>query len=77
VSYLKHKSATQYVSPVYIALQYAQLGDKEKTLSLLEDGYRERSPLLLWIQTDPAYDFLHGEERYRSIIKGIGLPPAY
>jgi TolB-like protein/DNA-binding winged helix-turn-helix (wHTH) protein len=77
VSYLKQKSATQYVSPVDIALQYAQLGDKEKTLSLLEDGYRERSPLLLWIQTDPAYDFLHGEERYRSIIKGIGLPPAY
>jgi TolB-like protein/DNA-binding winged helix-turn-helix (wHTH) protein len=77
VSYLKHKSATQYVSPVDIALQYAQLGDKEKTLSLLEDGYRQRSPLLLWIQTDPAYDFLHGEERYRSIIKGIGLPPTY
>jgi TolB-like protein/DNA-binding winged helix-turn-helix (wHTH) protein len=75
--YLKQKSATQYVSPVDLALQYAQLGDKEKTLSLLEDGYRERSPLLLWIQTDPAYDFLHGEERYRAIIKGIGLPPLY
>jgi TolB-like protein/DNA-binding winged helix-turn-helix (wHTH) protein len=75
--YLKQRSARQYVSPVDIALQYAQLGDKEKTLSLLEDGYRERSPLLLWIQTDPAYDFLHGEERYRAIIKGIGLPPLY
>jgi TolB-like protein/DNA-binding winged helix-turn-helix (wHTH) protein/Tfp pilus assembly protein PilF len=75
LSYLKRKSATRYVSPLDIALQYAQLGDKEKTLSLLEDGYRERSPLLVWIQTDPAYDFLHGEERYRAIIKGIGLPP--
>ena len=75
LSYLKHKSATQYVSPLDIALQYAQLGDKEKTLSFLEDGYRERSPLLVWIQTDPAYDFLHGEERYRSIIQRVGLPP--
>jgi TolB-like protein/DNA-binding winged helix-turn-helix (wHTH) protein/Tfp pilus assembly protein PilF len=74
LSYLKQKSATQYVSPLDIALQYAQLGDKEKTLSLLEDGYRERSPLLVWIQTDPAYDFLHGDERYRSIIQRVGLP---
>ena len=77
VSYLKHKSATQYVSPVDLALQYAQLGQREETLSFLEEGYRQHSPLLLWIQCDPAYDFLHGEERYRSIIKGIGLPPAY
>jgi TolB-like protein/DNA-binding winged helix-turn-helix (wHTH) protein len=77
VSYLKHKSATQYVSPVDIALQYAQLGRREETLALLEEGYRQRSPLLLWIQNDPAYDFLHGDERYRSIIKRIGLPPTY
>ncbi len=55
LSCLKQKSATQYVSPIDMALQYAQLGDKEKTLSLLEDGYRERSPLLVWIQTDPAF----------------------
>jgi TolB-like protein/DNA-binding winged helix-turn-helix (wHTH) protein len=77
VSYLKQKSAKQYVSPVDLALQYAQLGRREETLALLEEGYRQHSPLLLWIQCDPAYDFLHGEERYRSIIKGIGLPSAY
>ena len=77
VSDLKQKAATRYVSPVDLALQYAQLGRREETLALLEEGYRQHSPLLLWIQCDSAYDFLHGEERYRSIIKGIGLPPAY
>ena len=77
LNYLKHMSATQYVSPVNLSLQYAQLGDKEKTLSLLEEGYRQHSPLLLWVQNDPAYDFLHDDERYRSIIKRIGLPPTY
>ena len=75
VKHLKQRSATQYVSPVDLALQYAQLGRREETLTLLEEGYRQHSPLLLWIQTDPAYDFLHGEERYRSIIKQLGLPP--
>jgi len=74
---LKKKSTSQYVSPVDLSLLYAQLGDREKTLSLLEQGYREHSPLLLWVQNDPAYDFLHSDERYRSIIKRVGLPLAY
>jgi TolB-like protein/DNA-binding winged helix-turn-helix (wHTH) protein len=77
VSDLKKKSSSQYVSPVDLSLLYAQLGDREKTLSLLEQGYREHSPILLWVQNDPAYDFLHSDERYRSIIKRVGLPPAY
>jgi tetratricopeptide (TPR) repeat protein len=74
---LQGKSKTSYVSPVDLALLYAQLGDREKVPSFLEQGFRERSPLLLWIQLDPAYDFLHADERYRSIIKRIGLPPSY
>jgi TolB-like protein/DNA-binding winged helix-turn-helix (wHTH) protein len=77
LSSLQKKSAKQYVSPVDLALQYAQLGKREETLTLLEAGYRQRSPLLLWIQNDPAYDFLHSDERYRGLIREIGLPPAY
>jgi TolB-like protein/DNA-binding winged helix-turn-helix (wHTH) protein len=74
---LQAKSKTNYVSPVDLALLYAQLGDREKTLSSLEQGLSEHSPLLLWIQTDPAYDFLHADSRWRSIIQRIGLPLEY
>jgi TolB-like protein/DNA-binding winged helix-turn-helix (wHTH) protein len=77
LSQLKKKAATRYVSPVDMANCYAQLGEREETLALLEEGYRLRAPQLLWMQADPAYDFLHSEERYRSIIKRMGLPPAY
>jgi hypothetical protein len=35
----------------------------------------QRSPQILWIQTDPAYDFLHSDERYRALIQKVGLPP--
>jgi TolB-like protein len=66
-----------YVSPVEMALQYAELGDRERALSLLEEGYRHHSPMLLEIQDDPAYDFLHSDERYRALIRKIGLPPAW
>jgi tetratricopeptide (TPR) repeat protein len=66
-----------YVAPVALAEFYAQLGNREKTIALLEQGFRERSPLLLTVQDDPAFDFVHGDERYRAVIKGMGLPPAY
>ena len=77
IKFVKARAAKHYVSPVELSLLYAQLGDREKTLSLLEQGYREHSPLLLWVQNDPAYDFLHSDERYRWVIRNMGLPPAY
>jgi TolB-like protein/DNA-binding winged helix-turn-helix (wHTH) protein len=77
ISDMERKSTKQYVSPVDLALLYAQLGQREKTLTLLEAGLRERNPNLLWIQCDPAFDFLHTDERYRAIIRRIGLPPAW
>jgi TolB-like protein len=77
ISDMERKSAKQYVSPVDLALLYAQLGQREKTLTLLEAGLRERNPELLWIQCDPAFDFLHSDERYRTVIRRIGLPPAW
>jgi TolB-like protein/DNA-binding winged helix-turn-helix (wHTH) protein len=77
ISDTERKSTKQYVSPVDLALHHAQLGQREKTLALLEEGYRQHSPYMLDIQNDPAYDFLHTDERYRSIIRKIGLPPAW
>jgi TolB-like protein/DNA-binding winged helix-turn-helix (wHTH) protein len=73
---LELKSRATYVSPVDLALIHAQLGDREQTLSLLEQGVREHSPLLMWIHFDPAYDFLNSDERYRSIIRSVGIANA-
>ena len=74
---LEKGSASHYVSPVDLAGWYAQLGQREKTLSLLDEGYRQRTPQLIYIQSDPAYDFLHSDPHYRSLIQRVGLPPAY
>jgi TolB-like protein/Flp pilus assembly protein TadD len=77
LDYYKKLSEKQHVSPLESAKYEAQLGRREETLAFLEEGYQQHDPELLWIQNDPAYDFLHGDERYRSIIRRIGLPPAY
>jgi TolB-like protein/DNA-binding winged helix-turn-helix (wHTH) protein/Tfp pilus assembly protein PilF len=67
----------QYVSQLDIAQAYAFLGDKEHTLKYLEGAYRERSPWLVFLQKEPVYDFLHKDPRYRSIVRNMGLPPAW
>jgi TolB-like protein/DNA-binding winged helix-turn-helix (wHTH) protein/Flp pilus assembly protein TadD len=77
VANFKKKSATQYVSPMEFALQYAQLGRREEALASLEEAYQQRAPYLIWIQNDPAYDFLHPDQRYQSIMKRMGLPQTY
>jgi TolB-like protein/DNA-binding winged helix-turn-helix (wHTH) protein len=63
------QAKSHYVSPVELASYYAQLSDKERTLALLEEGYRQRATDTLWIQGDPAYDFLHSDPRFRSIVQ--------
>jgi hypothetical protein len=73
---LELKARTAYVAPVGLALIHAELGDRERTLLLLEQGVREHSSLLLWLHFDPAYDCLNNDERYQSIIRRLGIAPA-
>lgn len=32
-------------------------------------------PRELFLQSNPAFDFLHADPRYRSVIRKMGLPP--
>jgi TolB-like protein/DNA-binding winged helix-turn-helix (wHTH) protein len=67
----------QYVPAFAFASFYGCLNRKEEALKRLDAAYQERSPDLVWIQVTPEFDILHSDERYRSIIKNMGLPPAY
>lgn len=70
------RSKTAWVSPVELASYHALLGEREPTLALLNEGYNLHSPDILYIQTEPAYDFLHADPRYRALVRKIGLPEA-
>ena len=73
----KRRAAKEYVSPMEFADMYGQLRRREETLWYLEQAYAERAPSLVFVQSDPNFDFLHADPRYRAIIKKMGLPPAY
>jgi Tfp pilus assembly protein PilF len=72
----KARARKKYVSPLWLAYDNARVGNKEETLRLLQEAYNERSPWLVFLQNEPAFDFLHSDERYRAIVKKIGLPPS-
>jgi TolB-like protein/DNA-binding winged helix-turn-helix (wHTH) protein len=65
-----------YVSPWNLAQTIAGNHDREQTLSYLEAAYREHSPSLISIQTEPIFDFLHDDPRYRALVTKLGLPHA-
>jgi len=77
VDWLKRKAAKQYVSPMVFADTYAQLGRKEETIRYLEESYQEREPHVVYLQSDPNFDFLYADPHYRAIVNKMGLSPTY
>jgi TolB-like protein/DNA-binding winged helix-turn-helix (wHTH) protein/lipoprotein NlpI len=76
IKLVKARARKHYVSPVDLAELYAQLGDREQTLSLLDEAFQQHASGLLWIQADSAYDFLHHDPHWQSLIQRVGLPLA-
>ena len=77
VDVLKRKAAKEYVPATEFVDAYATLGRKEETILYLEKSYRERAPRLVFLQSNPAFDFLHSDPRYRAIVNKMGLAPTY
>jgi TolB-like protein/DNA-binding winged helix-turn-helix (wHTH) protein/Tfp pilus assembly protein PilF len=76
LAHWKKLQAKTYISPLQLAETSARLERKEETLHYLEQAYAEHVPTLVFIQTDPDFDFLHSDPRYQAIVKKMRLPPA-
>jgi len=59
---------------VQAARCYAQVGDKNEALSLLEDCFQHRCSSMVTVKAEPDFDELRGDTRFQSLIKQIGLP---
>ena len=74
---LQEKAAHEYVQQMDLADLYGLLGDREGTLRSMENGFKDHHPRIVWMQATPWFDFVHSDERYRAIVRQVGLPPAY
>lgn len=64
----------QYVDPVELAEIFTALGEYDQALAMLERGYAERSPTMVWVTVLFIFDPLRDEPRFQAIIKNLAVP---
>ncbi len=70
---LEERAEQRYVDPVHLALVHLGLGERDRTLELLERAYEIHAQLLCEVPADPRYAGLHADPRYEALLRGIGL----
>ena len=71
---LRTKARKQYVDPVWLASQYAQLGDKEQALTWLKKGYEVRSNDMVHLKISPFLDPLRSDPRFQDLLRRMNFP---
>lgn len=69
---LMQRSKQQYVSPFYIAVVYAGLGERGQAITWLENAYGDRSNSMIFLRVDPDFDGLRAETRFQELLRRLG-----
>jgi TolB-like protein/Tfp pilus assembly protein PilF len=70
---LRRRSNNEYVSPFAFVTVYLGLDDKEQTFAWLERAYGLGSVDLITLKVDPIFDPLHGDPRFRDLLRRLNL----
>src|ERR1043166_8195394 len=71
---LQRLAKQQYVPPYHFAWIYVGLGDKDKAIALLQQGYAEHTQHVVDFKTVPMFDSLRSDERFQELVQKVGLP---
>jgi DNA-binding winged helix-turn-helix (wHTH) protein/TolB-like protein len=74
IAALGEDSKSHYVSPIFVAMDYALLDEKDQAFAWLDKAYEERSGWLLELKFDPVWDNLRADPRFASLLARVGLP---
>lgn len=61
-------------SPYVVAGAFADAGEADLAFTWLEKAYEERTPQLLHLPGDPAFDPVRDDPRYKDLLRRIGIP---
>jgi len=64
-----------YVPRWFLAMARVGLGEKERALDALEQAFRNHEPCMVSLKVDAIFDPLRKEERYKHMVRGLGLEP--
>jgi serine/threonine protein kinase len=71
---LFRQSETRYVSPFFIAVVYAGLGDLDNAFQWLEKARIEGSYRFLYLRVYPIFDPLRADPRFAELLRRAGFP---
>jgi tetratricopeptide (TPR) repeat protein len=71
---LTNRSAREYVTPYALALVHAGLGGNDRAVEWLERAGEERTPRLVFLSVEPAFDGLRGDPRFVALRRKLALP---
>ncbi|MCA1624481.1 MAG: protein kinase [Acidobacteria bacterium] len=61
-------------SAVYVAADYARLGEKERAFEWLEKAFAEHDDAITFLKVDTSFDSLKSDPRFQDLLRRIGLP---
>jgi TolB-like protein/cytochrome c-type biogenesis protein CcmH/NrfG len=64
----------RYVSPVDFARLYAQIGDRDKAFHYLNVALDARSPSVVFLRVDRAWDSVRADQRFVAAVRRVGIP---
>jgi len=70
---LEDRAKTRFVPAYTLAQIQLALGDREKTLDLLEKAVEEHDALLVFLKIDREWDELRNERRFMELSRKINL----
>jgi TolB-like protein/DNA-binding winged helix-turn-helix (wHTH) protein len=52
---------------------YAQIAEKDQAIALLETCFKNRCSSIVTLKAEPDFDVLHGDSRFQTLARGVGL----
>ena len=57
-----------------VAVVYSGIGDKDQTFAWLEKAFQDHSSLLVDVRVEFPFASLHGDARFKDLLKRMGMP---
>jgi tetratricopeptide (TPR) repeat protein len=70
---ITQRAASDYISPVSIAYVHTAMGDADQAFENLDRAIQDRDPNLLGLKSNPIFESLRGDPRYRALLKKMQL----
>ena len=71
---LEELARERYVSPLDFARLHAQIGQADKAFHYLNLALDERSPMVVLLKVDPAWDLIRDDARFAAVVRRVGIP---